>query len=211
MTALYFDLDGTVAHHTISFETMFERARREVNVPDYDGLHNTYVSSFLDYFGNCHSKPYRAALDDLCDEFDIDIDGETFAAALIETELEHTEVTDGVHELLASLANDHVLGILTNGAEHVQRAKLERHDLDSYFDATVVSCAVGVGKPEQGIFEIARDELSGDEFVFVADDLERDVLPAQRAGFTGVLLSESVDSRAEICIEALSDVRSIVG
>lgn len=211
MTALYFDLDGTVAHHTIPFEEIFECARRKVNVPEHDGLHDVYVASFFDYFGDCHPKPYRAALDDLCDYFGLDTDGETFADALIEMELEHTEVTDGVHELLASLANDHALGILTNGAGHVQRAKLERHGLDSYFDATVVSCTVGVGKPEPGIFEIAENKLSGDELVFVADDLERDVLPAQRAGFTGVWLSESMDSRADICIEEISDVSNVVG
>ncbi|SIQ94139.1 putative hydrolase of the HAD superfamily [Haladaptatus litoreus] len=212
MTALYFDLDGTLVHHEISFEEMFERARHEANVSDHDGLHDEYVTSFLDYFGECHPEPYRAALDDLCNDFSLDTDGETFADALIEVELSHTDLVDGAHELLASFADDpdHELGILTNGAGHVQRAKLETHGLDSYFDAVVVSCEVGVGKPESGIFEVAKEKLSGDGFVFVADDVERDVLPAQRAGFTGVLLSESVDSRADNCVEELSAVRTLL-
>ncbi|GAA0252472.1 HAD family hydrolase [Haladaptatus pallidirubidus] len=210
MMALYFDLDGTLTHHTSTFEETFERARREVGVSDHDGLHDEYVSSFLDYFGECHPKPYRAALDDLCDEFRLDTDGETFASTLIEAELSHTEVTDGTHDLLASLADDpdRELGVLTNGAGHVQRAKLETNGLDSHFDAVVVSCEVGVAKPDPEIFEIAKRELSGEKFAFVADDIERDVLPAQRVGFTGVWLSERVDSRADNCIEELSDVQT---
>ncbi|WP_049971120.1 HAD family hydrolase [Haladaptatus cibarius] len=212
MTALYFDLDGTLIHHAISFEEMFERARREVGVSDHDGLHDEYVAFFLDYFGDCHPEPYRTALADLCHDFSLDTNGETFADALIEVELSYTELADGAHELLASLADDpnRKLGVVTNGAGHVQRAKLERHDLDSYFDAVVVSCEVGVGKPESGIFEVAKEELSDDGFVFVADDVERDVLPAQRAGFTGVLLSESLDSRPDHRVEELSAVRTLL-
>lgn len=211
MAVLYFDLDGTLVHHTASFEAMFDAARDELEIPARDGLHERYVTAFLDYFANCHERPYRAAMDDVCAEFDLSVDGETFAAARIEAELERTDLADGARELLADLETDHSLGILTNGVGRVQREKLRRHGLAEFFDATVVSCDVGVGKPDAEIFEIARTELSGEEYAFVADDLERDVLPAQAAGFTGIWLSESCDSRADVSIESLSAVRTSVG
>ncbi len=211
MTAIYFDLDGTLVHHAISFEEMFERARRKLDVLDHDDLYDRYQAIFLDYFADCHSEPYRAAMNGLRTEFDLATDGETFAEALVEVELAHTEVATGTRELLQTLADDHVLGVLTNGAGRVQRTKLETHGLDRYFDAVVASCEVGVGKPDAEIFETATEKLSGSKFAFVADDLERDVLPAQQAGFTGVFLSESTDSRADVCIADLSDVRNVLG
>jgi HAD superfamily hydrolase (TIGR01549 family) len=164
----------------------------------------------LDYFADCHPEPYRAAMGDLCEEFDLLTEGEAFAEALVETELSCIEVADGAPELLAELADDHPLGILTNGAGRVQREKLEICGLAAYFETVVASCEVGAGKPDREIFGIAREKLPDSEHVFVADDLERDVLPAQESGFTGVWLSESSDSRADDIIGELSSVRGIV-
>ncbi len=209
MTVLYFDLDGTLVHHTASFETMFHAARDELGIPNHDGLHERYLTAFLDYFEECHNQPYRAAMDDVCAEFDLPVDGETFTTARIEAELERTELADGARELLADLEPNHTLGILTNGVGSVQREKLRRHGLAEFVDAAVISCEVGVGKPDAEIFEVARTELPGEEYVFIADDLERDVLPAQASGFTGVWVSESSDSRTDASIESLSSVRTM--
>jgi HAD superfamily hydrolase (TIGR01549 family) len=207
MSVCYFDLDGTLVRHTASFEEMFTAAREELGISDHDGLHEEYVTAFLAYFSACHDKPYRAAMSDICAEFDLPTDGETLADARIEAELERTETVAGAHELLADLEPDHTLGVLTNGVGRVQREKLRRHGLSDYFDAEIVSCEVGTSKPDAEIFELARRELPGEEHVFVADDLERDVLPAQAVGFTGVWLSSGADSRADVCIESLSEVR----
>ncbi|WP_458206559.1 HAD family hydrolase [Haladaptatus sp. NG-SE-30] len=210
MTAIYFDLDGTLVHPSISFGEMFDRARRSLDVPDHDELGESYSSWFFDHFADCHPEPYRTAMADLCDEFDLPTDGDSFAEALIETEVSNIETTAGVHDLLSELAGDHELGVLTNGVGHVQRQKLESGGIAEFFDAVVVSCEVGVQKPDSEIFEIAMDELSAGEYIFVADDLERDVLPAQQVGFEGVWLSKSDDSRATASIEELSAVRNIV-
>ncbi|WP_227354966.1 HAD family hydrolase [Haladaptatus salinisoli] len=210
MTALYFDLDGTLVRHTIPFEELFERARRELNLPARSGLYESYTGTFLDYLGDCHPEPYRAAMADICEEFAIPTDGETFAETLVETELSRVAVADGAPELLAELAADHRLGVLTNGAGRVQREKLEVCGLAEYFETVVVSCEVGAGKPDPEIFERAKANIPDDEHVFVADDLERDVLPAQEAEFAGVWLSESDDSRADSTVEELSAVRDIV-
>ncbi|WP_423745423.1 HAD family hydrolase (plasmid) [Haladaptatus sp. SPP-AMP-3] len=207
MVTCYFDLDGTLVRHTASFEEMFVAAREGLGIPDRDRLHDSYVTAFLDYFSACNDEPYRAAMSDICAEFDLPTDSETFADARIEAELERTELVSGVHELLTDLETDHTLGVLTNGVGRVQREKLRRHGLFEYFDAEIISCEVGVSKPDAEIFELARRELPGEEYAFVADDLERDVLPAQAVGFTGVWISETDGSRADASIDALSEVR----
>ncbi|WP_458187384.1 HAD family hydrolase [Haladaptatus sp. NG-WS-4] len=139
---------------------MFERARRKSNVPDHDGLHERYVTTFLEYFSNCHPEPYRAAMADLCTEFSLSTDGDTFAEVLVESELSNVEVTDSVHDLLDDLSADHELGVLTNGAGHVQRAKLDICGLETYSDTVVASCEVGARRPESEIFARAKDKLS---------------------------------------------------
>jgi putative hydrolase of the HAD superfamily len=74
------------------------------------------------------------------------------------------------------------LGVLTNGGARGQRRRLAVHDLIHCFEAVVVSAEIGAGKPDPEIFAAARDAIPADEPVFVADDLDRDVRPAQREG-----------------------------
>lgn len=114
----------------------------------------------------------------LYEEFDLSTDGEAVAEEFVEAELSCAEIADGAPELLAELADDHRLGVLTNGAGRVQREKFEICGLAGYFDVVVASYEVGAGKPGPEMFEIAKDELSEDERVFLADDFERDILPA---------------------------------
>nr|WP_237523676.1 HAD family hydrolase [Streptomyces sp. SID4926] len=62
----------------------------------------------------------------------------------------------GVPEGLASLrAMGWTLGVATNGAAAIQRAKLHATGLASLFDAVTISEAVGARKPERALFDAA--------------------------------------------------------
>ncbi len=83
------------------------------------------------------------------------------------------------------------LGLITN-RDHVAgfAELLQRVDLASHFDLILASGEVGVRKPEPGIFDAALERLgaSAQRSIYVGDNYWADVLGAQRAGITPVLL-----------------------
>jgi 2-haloalkanoic acid dehalogenase type II len=80
------------------------------------------------------------------------------------------------------------LGVVTNGMEGHQRAKLDAAGLTGLFDAVVTSAAVGASKPDPRIFHAALERLGcrPAEAVMVGDNPLRDVAGAQQAGLRGV-------------------------
>ena len=212
MRAVFFDLDGTLVELPGDFEAVFREALADHRVSADPEHHEYYSEAFFGYLDECHPKPCRAAMVDLRAEFDFVPDFEDLADAYVEHEVAGTAVAPGTAEALDAL--DSPLGVLTNGATASQRTKLEHHGLAEYFDATIISGEVGAAKPDPEIFAAAREAISADEYVFVADDLERDVLPAQKAGFTGVHFAEddpeSGASRADATVSSLRDVPRVL-
>ena len=80
------------------------------------------------------------------------------------------------------------VGLVTNGAAAVQRAKLDVLGLTARFDPLVISSEVGVMKPDAGIFEHAVVQAgSGPErTAMVGDHLWHDVEGAMSAGLRGI-------------------------
>jgi len=211
MRAVCFDLDGTLVELPADFESVFEAALSDAGVSVEPGHHDYYTEIFFEYLAECHPEPTRAAMADLCEEFNFVADFDELASAYVDREVAETELRPGAREALDAL--DRPTGVLTNGSERIQRRKLERYDLADHLDAVVVSGDVGAAKPDPEIFAAAREELSADEYALVADDLERDVLPAQAAGFTGIYLAEDPDDgadRADAVVESLREVPDVV-
>ncbi|USZ69066.1 HAD family hydrolase [Halorussus salilacus] len=213
MRAVFFDLDGTLVELPDDFEAVFEAALSDAGVSPDPEYHDHFVEILFEHLDDCHPEPYRAAMADLCAEFDIVPDFEELAAAYVDREVGATELAAGAREALDAL--DCQLGVVTNGATGVQRPKLAHHDLEEYFDAVVVSGDVGASKPDPEIFAAARESIPADEYAFVADDLERDVVPAQGAGFTGVHLvdgdaSADRDGRADATVASLGEVPDVL-
>jgi len=119
---------------------------------------------------------------------------------------------DGV---LADLARDHRLALVTNGAPDVQREKLAGTTLARHFAAIVISCEVGVAKPDPRIFRLAlaRIGASAAESVMIGDSLARDVAGAKAAGMRAIwidrgLWGDEKGPRPDARVTALSAVRS---
>jgi HAD superfamily hydrolase (TIGR01549 family) len=93
---------------------------------------------------------------------------------------------------LAELRNrGYNLGLITN-RENVDRfyELLDAMGLCPHFDVTLASGEVGIRKPEPGIFDIALARLgtAAGQSIYVGDNYWADVLGAQHAGVTPVLL-----------------------
>ena len=80
------------------------------------------------------------------------------------------------------------LGMITNGASDIQRAKILGSELADYFDLILVSGEEGFGKPKPEIFRLAIDRLDVDEAsaVMVGDSLARDIAGAASVGMRSV-------------------------
>lgn len=95
--------------------------------------------------------------------------------------------------VLAALRSRCRIGLVTNGAPDLQRAKLACSGLGAFFDAVLISGEVGIGKPDPRIFHIALERLgAGPEgAIMVGDNPSRDVLGAQRAGIRSVWINRT--------------------
>lgn len=92
---------------------------------------------------------------------------------------------------LAALRPGYTLGLLTNGASSLQRAKVSALGLEAHVDHVVIAGEVGVSKPDAAIFERALS-LAGcepHEAAMVGDLLDRDILGAMNAGLLPVWIN----------------------
>ncbi len=70
------------------------------------------------------------------------------------------------------------LALITNGIGEVQRARIERLDLDRYFDAIVISGEVGTAKPGSQIYDITYAALGEPDratSLMIGDSLSSDI------------------------------------
>lgn len=98
-----------------------------------------------------------------------------------------------VKNVLECLRKTSRLAIVTNGDPSLQREKIWNAGLDQYFEEVIVSGTLGVGKPDPMIFLYALSlfNLQPQNLLMVGDNLERDILGAQKTGIKGVWINRS--------------------
>jgi HAD superfamily hydrolase (TIGR01509 family) len=101
---------------------------------------------------------------------------------------------DGAHEMLCELKGRGLrLGLLSNTMwpGQIHSEEMARLGLIEFFDVLMFSGDVGLWKPNAAAFHYVADRLgvSPGEAVFVGDQLEADVLGAQRAGLRAVWIT----------------------
>jgi putative hydrolase of the HAD superfamily len=100
---------------------------------------------------------------------------------------------DAIPCLTALRARGLRIGLVTNGDATQQREKLARHALTDYFDAIAIEGEVGVGKPDAKVYHhvLAVLGVTADNATMVGDNIDWDVIGAERAGLTGVFLDRT--------------------
>jgi putative hydrolase of the HAD superfamily len=80
------------------------------------------------------------------------------------------------------------LALLTNGNGAPQRRKIETFGLDRFFDAIFIEGEVGVGKPDQRVYQLALERLvvEPSETWMAGDNLDWDVAQPQRLGIYSI-------------------------
>lgn len=125
--------------------------------------------------------------------------------------------------VLEELQSYHV-GIITNGAhdEHTdsQLSKVRYLGLNERIQSLTISDEIGVRKPKCEIFKVAceRAKVKLNESVLVGDSIENDIVGANRAGMTSILIDRKmkvsypkiVDGQPDISISNLYDIISSI-
>jgi putative hydrolase of the HAD superfamily len=80
------------------------------------------------------------------------------------------------------------MALLTNGNACFQRMKIQRYNLERFFELIVIESEFGTGKPDPRVFLYALERLdaSPSQAWMIGDDLRRDIQPAQELGLATV-------------------------
>lgn len=208
-TGVYFDLDGTLCTYAVPYETQFE-----TTVSPYgeatDAAYDAYLERLFEALETCESDPYRRAFEAVVETTGLDASPDTLAQNHCEAELEATRVSADAKRVVERVAETNPVGVLTNGAGHQQRAKLERHGLEDLFDSVIVSGTVGVRKPDRRIFDRAKQALTADEYIYVGDSYEEEIVGAREAGFRPVYVAGGTDEDADAANAVVSSLGELL-
>jgi HAD superfamily hydrolase (TIGR01549 family) len=133
------------------------------------------------------------------------------ASRIWEGRLEHAKLFPETAGALESLS-DYKLAIVSNtdvsGAEYVRE-----RGIDEYFDLIVMSCYVGVAKPDPSIYRLAAKELGlkPKDCWMVGDSLECDFEGAKRAGLNALHLDRGGETVRHYRVGSLADVAEAIG
>lgn len=223
LRGIFFDLDETLVSYEPAENAAFSATAASMPGVSAAMLRRAVVEAYIeDYrwgqpgFTRLATLPTRtlreeltvAALERLGIEDDVTALVEAHEAACNAQMYVYPEV----HEVLARLAPDFVLGVITNGPGPMQREKLERFALTPYFSVIAVDTEVGFTKPDRRIFEwaAAQVELKPEELLFIGNDPDSDIAGARNAGWKNARIFRGSSGVIETEESALSSLHEVL-
>ncbi|AJQ94698.1 HAD family hydrolase [Gynuella sunshinyii] len=101
----------------------------------------------------------------------------------------HPVMMPGLYHVLNKLKHwQYTLGIVTNGAQSIQQAKICALKIEQYFDVILTSEAAGMSKPDSGIFLAALSVLQcqATDAIYVGDHPINDYQGAMDCGMKAI-------------------------
>lgn len=183
-STILFDLDNTLYDSDTAADIAFETTLASVGVLPTSELLDTFVAINVDLWGQVEQgiltpnevRSLRFA--QLIERGGFAADPDAMGDAYVLGLGSNGELYDGALAMLAEVAVDGSLGLVTNGIGEVQRMRVARTDIGQFFDSIVISGEVGVAKPGAAIFDIAFDELGEPDkstTLIVGDSLSSDM------------------------------------
>ena len=189
-----FDLDDTLLDFRASEQRSFMRTMAQLDVRDaVDELFRQYQVTNLDLWRRFElgtvSKDFlkverfrKTFLDN-----GIDLDPQRASDLYVESLADTVVLVDGATALCETLAGIGEVGIITNGAHHIQHRRIASSGLGGHIAFVATSEACGHAKPDSRFFEFTASmararAFSKDEAIIVGDRLDADILGANRFG-----------------------------
>lgn len=215
--AVLFDLDGTLCRRTQNTQELSEHAFERAGKTDFgqpDALwtaldgppdHDDPVGYFGAGFVRVAAQHGRS-----------DVDTLALACALLNaTDDGDVTLLPGVEDALESVAAVGAVGLVTNGPEDRQRAKLDALGIVDQFDTIVYGAELVRSKPHTTPFDRALDDLAvaRERTLYVGPSLAYDVAGGQNAGLSVAWLHGDEDAGAyepEYGIDSLAELPAIL-
>lgn len=202
--AILFDLDDTIIAHGVVADSCWQELCRKF-APHVKGLEAekllNAINEARDWYWNDPERHRRGRLNLVVARRELvslafsslGINNTDIANQLADaysTEREEDVVPfSGAIDTLENFRNRGIkLALVSNGSSEVQRRKIKRFKLATFFDCIIIEGELGVGKPDERIFVHTLKKLNASPTSawMVGDDLERDVAGAQRLGIYGI-------------------------
>lgn len=211
MKVVCFDLDDTICdlwegEHKAR-DTLIERLVEDSGHPRalvsniYDAEWATFKGNYMDLVAegldeiDIRDKHMRGVLKEL------GVKGDTREYA----GLHCTEKMDGIYlypdarNVMDTLKKKYRLTMITNGASVWQREKIEKLDIEDYFEEIIVSGELGHHKPSSKIFEemTRRTQVDASEIIYIGNNYMKDVVGAKESGWKAVWVKRNDEERDE--------------
>jgi len=214
--AIVFDLDGTLFDRATSVQRCIEAQYYRCAQALFSMTREAYVLRFLELDARGYT-PKDTVYSQLSSEFSLP----PGSSELLYTDFyahyhRHAIGFPNLQPTLRRLREQGVsLGIVTNGSESHQRATIRALEIESYFDAILVSEAEGVRKPDPRIFRRVCERLhvTPAETIYVGDHPEVDIEGARSSGLWSVWRRDPYWGEclsADAIIDDLSEVPSLL-
>lgn len=215
--AIFFDLDETLIKNTLSGEQLFGEIFR-ATLP---GVEESRFATFMDVlFGHASgiwsqmfereespSQQLTAAMASAIQAVGGDrAAAGAFYGGFVAAAARYSELNPNAMETIFALRERGIaVGIITNGFEDVQLAKVRHHGLDRAVDRVVVSEHARAHKPDSRVFVFALESINvpASRAWHVGDHTINDVAGAVNSGLTAILYSQEKQEEREMLFAGL--------
>ena len=183
-TTLLFDLDNTLFDAATSEAAAFDHALRAGGVAEPQRHLPAYVKINQALWAAVERQELTPndvqarRFADLVEAERLHADPQVIADAFVFGMGAFGHLYPGARRVLEELATMGTLGLVTNGLSEVQRARIERLELEPLFEAIVISGEVNTAKPGTRIFNIAFEVLgwpAKTSALMIGDSLSSDI------------------------------------
>lgn len=214
LSAVVFDLDGTLCRYTMSIEQAMAASLQRVGAEEtmIGGLTaaaNRYTDLWDELQGGDHDTvPLRERIW-IRLLSDAGVDDAALARRLCQVYVNlrtaSLRLFDGASLLLSDLRERYTLGLLTNGPSEMQWEKIDLLQIRDSFDAIIVSGDAGVHKPDARVFASMLRQVGSppDKAVYVGNSYEMDIIGAHAAGMLSVWVNSDGDGEPQAGIADL--------
>lgn len=202
--AVIFDLDGTLLDYATAQRRAVEEAAEELGLGQRNGgLMELVGSREVQALEACRPNAPDAESPEMAEAFmrcGVNAPPKRFLDTYYARLSKQHGTVDGALQVLDELKRRNLpVGLVSNGPGHVQRPRIRESGIIEYLDAIVLSCEVGMAKPDPEILRLALRLLEAEagSALFVGDSTTSDMPAAEGAGVDFVLITPDGDSPGE--------------
>jgi putative hydrolase of the HAD superfamily len=192
ITTALFDLDETLLDRDASIKQIAQdQHHRLLNDGSIDST--DFIDTFLELDAN-GLTPRPDLYVKLVDRLHLELPSNDLLSDFNCNAWKSPVLFEGVNTLLTELSNKGTrLGVITNGSELSQKAKLLNSGIADLIDHYIISGVFGKHKPDPDIFNSMLESIkaNADECVFIGDNPQADIMGAHNVGMQTVWVSEN--------------------